>query len=82
MKQEIDIIYRKKTDDLNRNIFLNVLHAEFIKENEIADHIKEIAYEIIVKMAESNRTIVSELKDFNLQDKEIVKDINRFRNTK
>lgn len=79
LKKEIDDVYRKKTNDLNTETFLKVLKKEYEKENELSDHIREIAYETIATLVKSKPEIVVELKDLNPHDKIIAKEIGRFR---
>lgn len=79
LKLEIETIY---TNDLNREnsvSFLQVIHHEYKKKNEISEYIKEVAYEVIASQIPTNPSIVSELKNFNTNDKELQKDTMRFK---
>ncbi len=75
---EIRSIYAKDVDHSNRQIFLQAMRHEYGKENELADSIKEIAYEIVAAHVTVNPAIVSELRAFNTKDKELTKDTTKF----
>lgn len=79
MGKELESVYSTETHDQNRETFLQVLKYEYHKENEHAERIKEIAYEIIVKQIEKNPNIVTELREFNKNDTQLVKDTVRFK---
>ncbi len=76
---EIRTIYKNDVVELNREVFLSVMKHEYKKKNELSDEIKEMAYEIIAKQIAINPSIVSELKEFNTTDKQLVKDTLRFK---
>jgi tetratricopeptide (TPR) repeat protein len=78
LKKEIHRIYDKEVGAYNRETFLQVMTYEFQKNNELAEDIKEIAYEIIAAQAAINPAIVAELRKFNPKDKELTKDTIRF----
>jgi hypothetical protein len=76
--KEIDAIYKNEVTPRNNEIFLKVLWHEYKKSNELSDSIKEMAYEIFAKQIPINPGIVSDLKLFNIDDKELIKDTVRF----
>jgi hypothetical protein len=78
LKQEINRIYSKELTEVNSPVFLQVIKHEYNKQNELAEPIKDMAYEIIASQISHNSTIVNELKEFNKNDKEIMKDMQRF----
>jgi len=74
----IDKVYKNDTSKSNQAIFLKALSYEYKKSETVSGPVKEIAYEIVAGMADSNPEIVSELKHFN-PDKSLVKDVMRFK---
>ena len=76
---EITTVYKTVVTTVNREIFLKALRYEYHKNNELAEDIKDIAYEIIATGIATNPSIVSELKEFNISDKELLKDTIRFK---
>jgi len=76
---EIEGVYSKEVEDKNREIFLQVIKHEYEKHKELTEPIKEMAYEIITTQIPANPSIVNELRSFNKEDKELVKDTMRFR---
>lgn len=79
LKNEIDSIYANDVTGHNRESFLQVIRHEYNKKNELSDSIKEMAYEIVAAQIPINPSIVTELKGFNAKDKELIKDILRFK---
>lgn len=79
LKDEINTIYANDLNNQNSGIFLQVIKHVYNKKNELSDSIKEMAYEIIAAQIPTNPSIVSEMKEFNKKDKELVKDVLRFR---
>ncbi|MGV3539947.1 MAG: hypothetical protein ACO1OQ_09060 [Rufibacter sp.] len=72
---EIESVYAQETTPKNREKFLQVLKHEYKKHPDIADSIKEIAYEIIAAQLPGNPNIASELNSFSKKDKNLTKDI-------
>lgn len=79
LKNQYDYIYHQKLTDKNKITFLKVIQHEFKNKKNLKEHLKDIGYEIIAQTAEKHPHIVQELKKFNMDDKEIVKDISRFK---
>jgi hypothetical protein len=79
LKTEIAAIYAHDLNNQNSEAFLQVIQNEYNKKNELSDYIKEMAYEVIAAQIPTNPLIVSEMKGFNKNDKELVKDALRFR---
>lgn len=79
LKYEIDNVYKHHLTSGNSIPFLKVIRQEYDKKNELSESIKEIAYEIIAAEIKTNPSIVSELKGFNKNDKELLKDTLRFK---
>lgn len=77
--EELNRIYSKDVGEQNRENFLQVIKHEYQKKNVGADVAKEMAYEIIAAEARKNPSIVGELKSFNEQDAQLVKDTIRFK---
>jgi hypothetical protein len=72
-------VYAKDVSPVNEESFLHVIKHEYNKKNELAAEIKHIAYEIIVQRAKTKPAIISELRSFNHQDKELFKDTLRYK---
>ncbi len=81
LKNEINRIYTKDLDGTNEGLFLSTLKYEFKKQNDLADYIRNIAYEIIAKEIKTNPSVSIELKEFNKEDKALIKDALRYRTT-
>jgi tetratricopeptide (TPR) repeat protein len=75
---EINSIYHNEVGPENREQFLQVIKNEYNRKNELSHQVREMAYEIIAKQIPVNPSIVSELKTFNINDKELNKDTIRF----
>ncbi len=78
LKKAYNLVYMQNVSDKNRIVFLNVVKKEYNKQNEHKNDLKDMAYDIIAKEARKNRSIVYELKYFNIDDKAILRDIGRF----
>lgn len=78
IRQNLKDIYTQEVDSKNRGTFLQVIKLEYRKKNELTDYIREMAYEIVATQAKTDLTIVSELKYFNPEDKELMKDTIKF----
>jgi hypothetical protein len=78
LKQEIQTIYSKEMTDSNGPVFLQVIKHEYSKHKDLEEPIREMAYEIVASQMAHNKAIVNELKEFNKNDKEIHKDLQRF----
>lgn len=78
LKQEIQAIYSKELTERNSPVFLRVIKHEYSKHKELEEPIREMAYEIVASQMAYNKSIVSELKEFNKSDKEIHKDLMRY----
>lgn len=78
-EKEIQILHRSEVSAENREQFLQVVKYEYKKNDATHDPLKEIAYEIIAAHIAINPAIVSELKEFNPENKELFKDTMRFK---
>lgn len=63
----------------NRESFLNVLKIEYRQRKKLQEPLREIAFEIIAQQLAINPAVVSELKHFNPENKELSKDTMRYR---
>ncbi|GAB2647800.1 hypothetical protein GCM10027035_46800 [Emticicia sediminis] len=81
LKNEINRIYSEDLDGTNQTLFLETIKHEFKKQHDFADDIRNIAYEIIAKEIKTNPSISIELKEFNKEDKVLIKDALRYRTT-
>lgn len=79
LAKEIQNIYETKTTAANKNNFLQVIKHEYNKNEHLEDVTQNIAYEIIAEEIMKNRNIIQELKHFTKKDKNILKDIMRFK---
>lgn len=77
--EQMQAIYQKELTTANRENFLRVLQHEYGKHSEHTQLIRDMAYEIVAEEAKKNPSIVSELKTFNKNDKQLVKDTLRFK---
>ncbi len=82
LKQQYQYIYTKKVAPSKRAAFLSVVLHEYKKKSKHAKYLKKIAYELIAVEAVYNKSIVNELRRFNINDKEIKNDIFRFKTQK
>ena len=78
LKRELYNTYAMEVNENNREKFLRVIRKEYAKQNELADEIKEMAYEIVAAQIPVNKEIVTELRGFN-PDRELMKDVMRFK---
>lgn len=78
LHKEINTIYKNDVSEVNREQFLEVIRKEYSKGNELREPIKEMAYEIISEHVVNHPSIINRLKEFNVNDKELVKDTLRF----
>ena len=79
LADELQTIYGKDVNSVNRQGFLQVLKGQFDQHQELSAPIKEMAYEIIAAQVPVNPSIVSELQFFNKNDKQLMKDTMRFK---
>ncbi len=80
-KTAIYNIYRNEVSETNRGEFLRVLRKEYAGKNSLSEEVRELAYQVISLEITKNPGIVSELKEFNNPDKELLKDALRYRLT-
>ncbi|HLO53110.1 MAG TPA: hypothetical protein VK169_02420 [Saprospiraceae bacterium] len=78
LSKEIDRIYRKETNVRNKPEFLKALIYEHKKDALLATQTKEMAYEIVSELANTNPGILNELSAFN-KDAQLSKDIVRYK---
>jgi len=79
LKVEIDKLYQSEVSPSNSEVFLQAIQKEYKKQNAISDHLRELAYEIIASRLQENPSIVSEMRGFNKNDTELMKDTVRFK---
>ncbi len=75
LKNEINKIYKTDVDDSNREIFLDAIQHEYTKHEELAEDLKEMAYEIIAQQSTKKPDILTKLRDFNKKDDKLNKDV-------
>jgi hypothetical protein len=79
LKNEIHNIYHNEVTEQNSEVFLTVIQHEYKKGSELAEPMRELAYEVVAKNIQSNPSIVSMLKSFNKNDQQLIKDTMRFK---
>ncbi len=79
LEKAISGIYKHEVFLQNKEVFLQVIKQEFIKNDDLKPLTKDIAYEIISERITSNPQIVSELMFFNKEDKQLTKDIIKYK---
>jgi hypothetical protein len=79
VKKAISGIYKHEVFPENKETFLQVIKQEFAKNDQLKELTKKIAYEIISERISSNPQIASELMFFNKEDKQISKDVLKYR---
>jgi len=65
--------------DLQKRTFLDLMKLEFKKDESLRTLTRNIAYEIVAEQVHKHPDVVSELKFFNPEDKNVMKDILRFK---
>lgn len=78
LQQEIQKQYKETPEDKQRT-YLDLMKLEFKKDESLGILTRNIAYEIVAEQVRKHPDIVSELKFFNPEDKNILKDILRFK---
>lgn len=69
----------KELPAAQQRTYLNLMKLEFKKDESLRSLTRDIAYEIVAEQVRKHPDVVSELKFFNPDDKNIMKDILRFR---
>ena len=79
LKKQIDHIYVNDRGADKSEKFLSAIKHVYHKRKELSEPIREMAYEIVAAKVSANPLIVSELKFFNPNDKELTKDTLRYK---
>jgi tetratricopeptide (TPR) repeat protein len=79
LKNEIHRVYNSDVTEQNSETFLTVIQHEYKKGNELEEPTRELAYEIVAKNIKANPSIVSLLRGFNKDDKQLLKDTMRYK---
>ena len=79
LKNEYHFIYSKKMNNSNRQTFLKIVQHEFKKNNDSSEQLKNMGYEIIASQVEDYPNLIGELRVFNMEDTEVMKDISRYK---
>lgn len=82
LQSEMLRLYSEIVVDNKREIFLNTLENLYGKKAEISDSIKDLAHEIISTQVSRNPFLISKLKNFERNDKALMRDIIRFKKRK
>ncbi len=69
----------KGLPEMQKRTFLDLMKIEFKKDESLRTLTRNIAYEIVAEQVRNHPDVVSELKFFNPEDKNILKDILRFK---
>jgi hypothetical protein len=78
-QQAVTEIYQKNVNDSNNEGFLQVIKNEYSRVPDLQEMLREMAFEIVSSKVNQNARIVEELKHFNPENKELVKDTIRFK---
>lgn len=78
LESEIKRLYQNTPSD-KKLIYLDAMKHEFKKDEKLQEPVRNIAYEIIAEKINYGVDVVNDLKHFNPNDQEIIKDISRFR---
>jgi tetratricopeptide (TPR) repeat protein len=79
LRQAIDHIYLNDVDHSNKELFLKVMHHEYQRKASLRESLREMAFEIVADRITRNPAIVGELKNFNPDNKELIKDTVRYK---
>lgn len=82
LNTEITRIYQHETPNEKKNTFLQLMKHEFKKDNSLEETTRNIAYEIITEGIATDKNIANELVFFNKDNKQLTKDIVRFKMNK
>jgi tetratricopeptide (TPR) repeat protein len=82
LEREIERTYKEDVNPENEEKFLQVMKYEYYRNQELSGRVREIAYEIIAGRLEKNPTLAEELRNFNEKDKNLLKDVMRFKRAK
>lgn len=78
-RNELQAVHQRDVNEKNAESFLEAVRHEYQKRNELRESIMELAYEVVSRNISTNPAIVSELKNFNINNKELFKDTLRFK---
>jgi tetratricopeptide (TPR) repeat protein len=79
LKKEIFRVYNHETAHESLELFLTVIKKEYEKSEDLKVLTKDIAYEIVEKRIHKNPQVASELIFFNKMDKNITKDVMKYK---
>jgi hypothetical protein len=79
LAKSIDRVFQDDTSSDNEMKLLQVLKHQYGRGPLVAEHTRDIAYQIISQQAVGNPDVVSELKHFNPSDKKLVKDVLKYK---
>jgi hypothetical protein len=72
-------IYKNDVNDYNSELFLQVMRNEYQRKNNLQETLREMAFEIVAGRIAANPQIAAELKHFNPRNKDLMKDMLRFK---
>lgn len=76
---EIERFYGTELIDAKSESFLQLMKHEYKKDENLKQPVRDIAYKIIASRIAANPQIASELVHFNKEDKNIVKDVMKYK---
>jgi hypothetical protein len=79
LEKAIIKVYNNDTSESNLEPFLMVIKKEYNKSEALKVVVKDIAYEIVAKRIHQNPQIASELLSFNKSDRNIAKDVIKYK---
>ncbi|MEO0897678.1 MAG: hypothetical protein AAFY71_14835 [Bacteroidota bacterium] len=81
-QEELDKVYEGSVAYSNCDTFLRIVESEYEKGGDLQPHLKNMGYEIISKYASLKPSLAEQLRKFKKGDKELSKDLFRFRSKK
>jgi hypothetical protein len=79
LHEAIQHIYKNEVTSNNREHFLRVIQSVYRKNDSQKEFLREMAYEIVAVELTRNPSIATELSNFNPNNKELMKDVLRFK---
>ncbi|GGA89037.1 hypothetical protein [Puia dinghuensis] len=82
LQAEVRRVYEEETDGSNRPYYLDVMKCIYRPQDESTEVARDIAYEIVAQMVEKEPSVVAELQAFNKEDRNIVRDILKYKHSR
>lgn len=79
LRPEIHQVYNNELTEYNCSAFLEAIKNERPRNKELSNEIKEIAYQTIAKYIHKNSFLINNLRQFNPEDEQLIKDTLRYK---